>query len=87
MQVVSPSCCGLDLHKQFVVACFMHTGADGTVQHEIRTFPTMTQEVLTLLDWVQAVGCTHSAMERTSFCWRPVYNLLEGLLAVLVVTA
>ncbi len=77
MQVVSSSCCGLDIHKKFVVACFMNTGADGSVQHESRTFTTMTQEVLTLVDWLQAVGWTHSAMESTAFsgercitCWR-----------------
>jgi len=87
MQVVYPSCCGLDIHKKFVVACFMSTGADGSVQHEIRTFTTMTQELLTLVDWLQTVGCTHIAMESTSFYWRPVFNLLEGLFEVLVVNA
>jgi transposase len=84
MQVVYSSCCGLDIHKKFVVACFMNTGADGNVQYEIRTFTTMTQELLALVDWLQAVGCTHVAMESTSFFWRPVYNLLEGLFEVLV---
>src|SRR5262249_967942 len=87
MQVVYSSCCGLDIHKKFVVACFMNTGADGNVQHEIRSFSTMTQELLTLVDWLQAVGCTHIAMESTSFFWRPVYNLLEGLFEVLGVNA
>jgi hypothetical protein len=87
MQVVSPSCCGLDIHKKFVGACFMSTGADGSVQHEIRTFTTMTQEVLTLVDWLQTVGCPHIAMESTSFYWRPVFHLLEGLFEVLVVNA
>ena len=87
MHVVYPSWCGLDIHKKFVVACFMNTGADGSVQHEIRTFTTMTQELLTLVDWLQTVGCTHIAMESTSFYWRPVFNLLEGLFEVLVVNA
>lgn len=87
MQVVYPSCCGLDIHTKFVVACFMTTGADGNVQHEIRTFTTMTQELVALVDWLQAVGCTPIAMESTSFFWRPVSNLLEGLFEVLVVNA
>jgi hypothetical protein len=77
----------LDLHKQFVVACVLTTGADGSVQHEIRPFVTMTQDLLALVDWLQAEGGTHVAMERTSCFWRPVYNLLEGLFAVLVVYA
>ena len=87
LQVVYPSCCGLDIHQKFVVAWFLNTGADGTVQHEMRTFTTMTQELVALVDWVQAVGWTHIAMASTAFFWRPVSNLLEGLFEVLVVNA
>ncbi len=84
MQVMYPCCCGLDIHKKFVVACVLTTSDDGAVQKEIRTFSTMTHDLLALVDWLQAVGCTHVAMESTSAYWRPVYNLLEGLFDVLV---
>src|SRR5262245_24320487 len=84
MQVLYPCCCGLDIHKKFVVACVLTTQAEGTVQKEIRTFTTMTQDLLDLGDWVQAAGCTHVAMESTSSYWRPVYNLLEGQFTLLV---
>jgi transposase len=84
MQVIYPRCCGLDIHKKFVVACVLLTSADGSVQKEIRTFRTMTDDLLSLIDWLQSVGCTHVAMESTSSYWRPVYNLLEGLFEVLV---
>jgi transposase len=84
MQVLYPCCCGLDIHKKFVVACLMTTNAEGQVQKESRTFSTMTQDLLALLDWLQAAGCTHVAMESTSSYWRPVYNLLEGQFTLLV---
>lgn len=37
MQVIYARCCGLDIHKKFVVACLLLTAADGTVQKETRT--------------------------------------------------
>jgi transposase len=78
MQVLYPRCGGLDIHKKFVVVCVVHTHDDGSVEKEIRTFSTMTQDLLALGDWLHALGCTHIAMESTSSYWRPVYNLLEG---------
>ena len=84
MQVLYPCCCGLDIHKKFVVACVMTTNADGQVQKESRTFSTMTHDLLALLDWLHAAGCTHVAMESTGSYWRPVYNLLEGQFTLLV---
>jgi len=87
MQVIHTCCCGLDIHKKFVVACLMQTDPTGVAHKEIRTFPTMTQDLLTLGDWLHEVGCTHVAMESTSSYWRPVYNLLEGALELLVVNA
>lgn len=87
MQVLHGCCCGLDIHKRFVVACVLTTAADGSVQKATRTFSTMTDELLALLDWLTEVGCTHVAMESTSAYWRPIYNLLEGHLTVLVANA
>jgi transposase len=84
MQVLYPCCCGLDVHKKFVVACLMTTTAEGQVHKETRTFSTMTQDLLALLDWLHATGCTHIAMESTGSYWRPVYNLLEGQFTLLV---
>ena len=84
MQVLYPCCCGLDIHKKFVVACLMTTTADGQVQKEVQTFSTMTPDLLAMLDWLHAAGCTHVALESTGSYWRPVYNLLEGQFTVLV---
>ena len=40
MQVIYPRCCGLDIHKKFVVACLLITEPDGTVRKETRTHPS-----------------------------------------------
>jgi transposase len=87
MQVLYPCCCGLDIHKKFVVACVLRTASNGSVQKETRTFSTMTGELLALGDWLRAEACTHVAMESTSSYWRPVYNLLEGQFELLVANA
>lgn len=47
----------------------------------------MTADLLALADWLTAAGCTHVAMESTGVYWKPVFNLLEGLFALLVVNA
>ena len=58
MQVLYPSCCGMDVHKRFVVACLLWQGADGQPHKEIRRYDTMTGDLLQCIDWLQARGCT-----------------------------
>jgi transposase len=77
MQVVYPRCCGLDIHKKTVVACVLLTDADSTVQRFVRTFGTMTADLLALGDWLSFHAVTHVAMESTGVLWRPVFNVLE----------
>jgi len=72
MDVVYSHVCGLDVHKKNVVACVITPQAK-----EIRTFSTMTEDLLSLLDWIKQHGCTHVAMESTGSYWKPIYNLLE----------
>ncbi len=78
MDVVYPRCCGLDVHKKMVVACLLIVGADGRLHKEIRTFSTMSADLLALADWLTAHGCTHVALESTGVYWKPIYNLLEA---------
>jgi transposase len=87
MDVIYARCCGLDIHKKTVVACLISSAPGQQPEREVRTFRTMTAELLLLADWLQAAGCTHVAMESTGVYWRPVYNLLEGLFTLLVVNA
>jgi transposase len=87
VEVVYERACGLDIHKQTVVACLVVPDPDTAVHKEIRTFGTMTEELLQLADWLTAAGCTHVAMESTGVYWKPIYNLLEGSFALLLVNA
>ncbi len=66
--------CGLDVHKKTVVACVLTPHGK-----EIRTFATMTTDLLLLADWLVQRGVTHVAMESTGVYWKPLYNLLEEL--------
>lgn len=84
---VMHACCGLDVHKKFVVACLISFGTDGSPQKEIRTFGTMTQELLGMADWLSEAGCSHVAMESTGYYSKPLYNLLEDAFEVLVINA
>jgi transposase len=87
MQLVYTHCAGLDIHKKTVVACARLVQQDGTRSSHIRTFPTTTAGLLALLDWLLSLSITHVAMESTGEFWKPVYNLLEGNLTILVVNA
>ncbi len=87
MEMVYARCCGLDVHKRTVVACLLVSGAEGTPTKEVRTFGTMTTDLLALSDWLSAAGCTHVAMESTGVFWKPIYNLLEDRFALVVVNA
>src|SRR5436305_14266309 len=87
MQVVHDHCCGLDVHKKTVVACIMVTSPQGVVQKQVRTFSTMTADLLALADWLGASHVTHVAIESTGVFWKPVFNLLEADFAVILVNA
>ena len=87
MELIYTHVAGLDVHKKTVVACVFTPGAKGKPQKEIRTFGTMTQDLLALADWLITQGVTHVAMESTGEYWKPVYNLLEASFTVLVVNA
>lgn len=87
MQVIHERCCGLDVHKKTVVACALTSAAAGGVQRQVRTFGTMTADLLALGDWLAALGVTQVAMESTGIYWRPVYNLLEEGRTITLVNA
>jgi transposase len=69
------------------VACLLWLTPEGELRQEIRKFGTMTRDLLALLDWLKEADCRHVAMESTGVYWKPVYNILEGELEVIVVNA
>lgn len=87
MQVVYTHCAGLDVHKKTVTACMITPNQKGGFNKEIRTFETHTNSLLNMLDWLLSLNCTHVAMESTGEYWRPVFNILESSLEVMLVNA
>jgi transposase len=85
MRIEHERCCGIDVHKETVVACVIVPDAQGAPLKETRTFRTMTGDLQALGRWLTEKGCTHIVMESTGVYWKPVYNLLEGAFALLVV--
>jgi transposase len=87
MQIVYERCAGLDVHKKSVVACLITSGPNGECRKERQTFSTMTPDLLRLRDWLKERECSQVAMESTGVFWRPIFNILEGHLEVMVVNA
>jgi len=75
--------CGLDVHKQSVVASVSGEG----ILPETRTFGTYTDDLYQLAGWLQNLGVTHVAMESTGVYWKPVYHILEDFFTILLVNA
>jgi len=83
MDIIVDKGCGVDVHKETVVACIMGTG----IKKEIRTYTAMTNDLLRLRAWLQETGITHVAMESTGVYWKPVFNILEDRFEVILVNA
>jgi len=81
MEVVYRRCCGVDVHKKLIVACFLDDE-----KKEIREFGTTTVEIKSLAKWLLDSNCQKIAMESTGVYWKPLYNLFElaGLEAIVV---
>jgi transposase len=82
MEVVYGRCCGFDIHKDIIVACCVN----GHGEKEIRSFGTMTDDLLGLCGWLKENEVEMVAMESTASYWKPIFNMLEmeGIPAILV---
>jgi len=81
MKVVHEICCGIDVHAKMLVACLILANGE----KQVRTFSTMTDDLLRLRDWLVAAQCTHVAIESTGVYWKPVFNILEDALTVILI--
>jgi len=77
MKTLHKRCAGLDVHKVEVVACLRLVSKRKT-EREVRRFPTTTQGLLALAEWLERGGCTQVAMEATGVYWKPVWQVLAG---------
>ena len=87
MELIHRCCAGLDVHKKTVVACIRRLGPEGQPEEQVRTFGTMTGDLLELADWLATHGVTTLAIESTGVYWKPVSYILEDLVPVMLVNA
>jgi transposase len=77
VDIVYPVCCGMDVHKSFIVACIAATDERSNTQHHIRRFSTFTGDLRRLADWLASYSCKDVCMESSGKYWIPVFNVLE----------
>jgi len=85
MDVVYRRCCGLDVHKQSVVACLLLLDEAGRKTKKKREFGTFSDDLRRLMLWLFSNHVTHVAMESTGVYWKPVWNVLEDKFTILLV--
>jgi transposase len=77
-------CAGIDIGKTFLVACIMVGAADAEPRIEKRTYGTTNSDLEKLRLWLTEEGCTHVAIESTGSYWKPIFNILEHSVAVIL---
>lgn len=75
--------CGIDVHKQVIVATVRGSG----IKKETRKFTAFTDSLQELKEWLTKLGITHVAMESTGVYWKPVFNILEDSFEILLCNA
>jgi len=73
-----PICCGVDVHKKFLVATIL-TGDYLIPQCKQKHFGTSYRNLLSFKQWLFDNNCKDVCMESTGKYWVPVWNVLEGL--------
>lgn len=87
ISMLYPVCCGMDVHKDTIVACLRTVGEKGEKLEEIREFSGFTDDLLSMRQWLLDNDCPIVAMESTGIYWRPVHNILEGSTNIVLVNA
>lgn len=77
LKIVYKICCGIDIHKTFVVACIASTNEQGVTAYRSHRFSTYTKGLKELLQWLLNHNCKDVCMESTGKYRIPVYNILE----------
>jgi transposase len=84
LKIVYPVCCGMDVHRDFVIACVAATNSQGVTSYASKRFSTYTGGLRNLADWLSERRCADVCMESTGKYWFPVHNILEKSCHVVV---
>ncbi|HFI0399590.1 TPA: IS110 family transposase [Streptococcus suis] len=77
LKIIYPNCCGIDVHKTFIVAVVAITDKQGITSYHRKRFSTFTNGLTQLRDWLEYYSCFDVCMESTGKYWIPVFNILE----------
>lgn len=77
LKIVYPICCGMDVHKSFVVACIAATNGHGVTTYKSKRFSTFTGDLRRCAAWLIENNCKDVCMESTGKYWISIYNILE----------
>ena len=78
LSIVYPTCCGVDVHKKFIVACIASTNAHGVTTYQSKRFSTFSKGLTEFSTWLVENNCQDVCMESTGKYWIPVFNILEA---------
>jgi len=76
-KIVYPTCCGIDVHKSFVVACVATTDSALVTTYKSKRFSTFTGDLRRLAEWLAQNNCKDVCMESAGKYWIPIWNILE----------
>jgi len=83
MKVIYPICCGVDVHKTFLVATII-TSQGITPHYSKKRFSTFNNSIVQFKQWLIDNNCLDVCMESTGKYWVPVYNLLEDTIHITI---
>ena len=84
MKVVYQTCCGVDVHKSFLVATIIKTTSGVQPSYQKKRFSTFNNSILEFKKWLLDNSCRDVCMESTGKYWVPVFNLLEDEINVTI---
>ena len=84
MKVVYQTCCGVDVHKSFLVATIIKTTSGVQPSYQKKRFSTFNNSILEFKKWLLDNSCRDICMESTGKYWIPVFNLLEDQINVTI---
>jgi transposase len=82
MQVVSPVCCGIDVHAAQLTACLRRVREDGHITTELHDSGTTSRELVAFCPWLHEQPCPVVTLESTGVYWKPVYHVLSATVEV-----
>lgn len=77
LKIVYPVCCGIDVHKKFVVATIASTNEINVTTYQTKQFNTYSKDLYQLKEWLSKCNCKEVCMKSTGKYWIPIYNILE----------